>query len=176
VGPDPLSVAVGDFDGDGKADIVTADWDVGNFTSSVTVQANNGDGTFTRSDSAVGDSPGSVAVGDLNGDGLADLAIANRADDTVSVLRNTTVASPTALISGVIATVPTLGLPGHSDQGIISALDAAEASLDRGNTTAARNQIQAAIHKLQADVKAHKLDSSAAAPLITQLQEALALI
>jgi hypothetical protein len=178
VGPDPLSVAVGDFDGDGKGDIVTADWDVNNFTSSATVLANNGNGTFTRADFAVGDSPGAVAVGDLDGDGLADLAIANRADDTVSVLRNTstTAASPAALIAGAIATVPTLSLPGNSGHGIVSSLDAAEASLTRGNSTAARNQIQAAIQKLQADVKAQKLDASAAAPLITQLQSALALI
>src|SRR5262249_18730040 len=162
VGPDPLSVAIGDFDGDGKADIVTSDRDVNSFTSSVTVLTNNGDGTFTRSDFAVGDSPGSVAVGALNGDGLADLAIANLADDTVSVLRNTTVASLASLIDGVIAMAPTLGLPGNSGQGIISSLDAAEASLAQGNATAARNQIQAAIQKLQAHVLAHKLDASAA--------------
>ena len=75
-----------------------------------------------------------------------------------------------------MATAPTLGLAGNSGQGLISSLDAAEASLARGNKTAARNQIQAAIQKLQADVTAHKLDTSAADPLITQLQAALALI
>ena len=82
VGSYPYSVAVGDFNGDGASDLVTANID-GN---SVSVLMGQGDGTFaaqvpTRRRRL----PVAVACGDFNGDGASDLVTAN-ADNSVSVL------------------------------------------------------------------------------------------
>ena len=72
----PVSVAVGDFNGDGKADLAVANYQDG----TVTILLGNGDGTFTpvATSPATGTDPFSVAVGDFNGDGKADLAVANK--------------------------------------------------------------------------------------------------
>jgi hypothetical protein len=79
-GTQPDSVAVGDLNGDGKADLAVA-----NYGPNVSVLLGNGDGTFqTAVQYAVGSSADSVAVGDFNGDGRADLAVANGTN--VSVL------------------------------------------------------------------------------------------
>src|SRR5262249_10162405 len=79
----PLSIAVGDFDGNGALDLVTA-----NSTSGpLSLLLGNGDGTFRpRIDLAVGGAPRAVAVGDFNGDGLPDVVTAQQLSDTVSVL------------------------------------------------------------------------------------------
>ena len=51
---------------------------------------NRGDGSFqAKVDYATGPGPNSVAIGDLNGDGKPDLATANLAGHSVSVLLNT---------------------------------------------------------------------------------------
>ena len=67
---------VGDFNGDGNADMAVA-----NETSNiVTILLGNGGGDFTAaptSPETVGTDPNSLAVGDFNGDGKADLAVAN---------------------------------------------------------------------------------------------------
>ncbi|MER7810895.1 FG-GAP-like repeat-containing protein [Streptomyces sp900116325] len=85
-GTGPNSVAVGDFNGDGDLDLVTAN----TAANTVSVLLSNGAGTFAaKTDYATGTNPRSVAVGDFNGDGRLDLVTANASGtDTVSVLLN----------------------------------------------------------------------------------------
>jgi len=69
------AVSSGDFNGDGKLDLVTANAPDNN---TVSVLLGNGNGTFQpHVDYPVGDNPVSVVVGDFNGDGKLDLAVAN---------------------------------------------------------------------------------------------------
>jgi hypothetical protein len=77
-GVEPISIAVGDFNGDGIADLAVVNCS-GNLTQgTVSVLLGNGDGTFTAAASpTVGDLPQSIAVGDFNGDGIPDLAVVN---------------------------------------------------------------------------------------------------
>jgi hypothetical protein len=75
----PTSVAVGDFNGDGKLDLVVANL-VNNSggPGSMGVLLGKGDGTFQPVvDYPVASNPDSVAVGDFNGDRKLDLAVAN---------------------------------------------------------------------------------------------------
>jgi hypothetical protein len=83
-GANPVSVAVGDFNGDSKPDLAVAN----NVSNTVTILLGNGDGTFTAAAAspATGSGPTSVAVGDFNGDGKPDLAVTNSGSNTVTVL------------------------------------------------------------------------------------------
>ena len=80
---DSLSdVSVGDFDGDGAADLALPSPQ----RAGVTVLAGHGDGTFGGDfEYSQSGSPSGVAVGDLNGDGNADYVSANGNGHTVSV-------------------------------------------------------------------------------------------
>jgi hypothetical protein len=83
-GRDPLSVAIGDLNGDGRPDLAVANCD----SSNVGVLLGQSGGTFAPAAtySSGGGGPSSVAIGDLNGDGRADLAVANYSSNTVGVL------------------------------------------------------------------------------------------
>jgi hypothetical protein len=74
VGDFPESVAVGDFNRDGKPDLVVTNPG----SESISVLLGNGDGTFQTAQSyAVGPNPESVVVADFDGDGTPDLAVDN---------------------------------------------------------------------------------------------------
>ena len=82
-GDTPSTVAEGDFNGDGRMDLVTANYS----TNNLSVLLGNGNGTFHNAvNYAVGTNPYSVAVGDFNGDGRPDLAVSNQGSGNVSVL------------------------------------------------------------------------------------------
>jgi FG-GAP-like repeat/FG-GAP repeat len=80
----PLQVAIGDLNGDGVMDLVTANvWGMG----TVSVLFGNGDGTFASSVAInAGGVVTGVAIGDLNGDGIMDLATANGWPNFVGIL------------------------------------------------------------------------------------------
>jgi sugar lactone lactonase YvrE len=93
-GTGPFEVATGDIDGDGKADLVSAN----RTDNTVSVLRNTSPSTSVffapKVDFAVGVGPRSVAIGDIDGDGKLDLAVANSNNNTggastVSILRNT---------------------------------------------------------------------------------------
>ena len=85
VGIGPMSVAVGDFNGDGNQDLVTANNPYPG--SSVSILLGDGTGHFSAATNfTTGENPTSVAVGDFNGDGNQDLATATHNPDSVSIL------------------------------------------------------------------------------------------
>src|SRR5262249_10589140 len=85
VGNNPLSVAVGDFKGDGERDLAVA-----NASGTVSVLLGTATGSFAAATNfPAGTTPVSVAVGDFNADGKLDMAVANEASDNVSILLGT---------------------------------------------------------------------------------------
>jgi hypothetical protein len=83
----PVSVTVGDFDGDGRQDLATANFQ----SSTVSILLGRGNGTFQAAQLfGLGAVLSSVSVGDFNGDGQQDLATANGGASTVSILINNT--------------------------------------------------------------------------------------
>ncbi len=97
-GPQPMHVAVADFNGDGMADLVVNNV----LDSSVSVLLNATPPSATepafspRQVLATGGQPVQPVAPDLNGDGRPDVAVVNTLDGSVSVLMNTTAAGASA--------------------------------------------------------------------------------
>ena len=84
-GSEPSSIAVGDFNADGKLDMAVS----GQGLNKVTILLGNGSGGFAPAAGSpinVGNNPSFVATGDFSGDGKLDLAVANLNDSSVSIM------------------------------------------------------------------------------------------
>jgi predicted nucleotidyltransferase len=107
-GDAPVSVALGDLDGDGKPDLAVANFNSNSISLLLNTTAAGAGATsfaaksdFAAGSLAAGSLPHSVALGDVNGDGKPDLAVANASSfnassASVSLLLNTTAAGASA--------------------------------------------------------------------------------
>jgi hypothetical protein len=93
---EPRAIVSADFNGDGAADVATANLALGGTAASgVAVFPGNGDGTFkTATAIATGAGAFDLVTADVNRDGRTDLAVANADADTVSIL----LGSPAGLV------------------------------------------------------------------------------
>jgi hypothetical protein len=89
VGGGPNLVVAADVNGDGKLDLISANYGAYGSGSTLSVLTNDGSGGFVLATSpSVGNGPWSVCAADVNGDGKLDLISANRLSSTLSVLTN----------------------------------------------------------------------------------------
>jgi hypothetical protein len=99
-GGQPIRVAAGDVNGDGLADIITANQS----TDDISILPGNGNGTFqTQTRIATGDNPRGIAIVNLNSDTNLDLVISHLVADYHSVLLNNGAGgfnSPTKVFTG----------------------------------------------------------------------------
>ena len=79
------AIAAGDMNGDGRLDVITAHGAGG--SHGVSVLLSNGDGTFQPAANFITNTdPTGIVAGDFNGDGKLDIAVANKANNTLNVL------------------------------------------------------------------------------------------
>lgn len=95
VGRAPVDIAVGDLNGDGILDLVTANEEFEQTEGSLSVLLGNGNGTFTRADQEPeieevvdligGIGTAFVELADVNGDAILDILALNRISETLTI-------------------------------------------------------------------------------------------
>jgi len=111
-GLNPISISIGDIDGNRKPDISVANY--GTNANSVSFFVNNTNSSTislgSKVDFPTGSTPTSVAVADINGDNRLDILTANNGSgvNTISVLRNIFVPSSNANLSALAISSGTL--------------------------------------------------------------------
>lgn len=104
-GTDPIAVAVGDLNGDGRLDLAVANNSSGNV--SVLIQDPASPGKFLQAvNLRTGGYPSGIAIGDLNGDGRPDIAVAT-GRRSVSILFQNSSGPPGTFLAP--ATIPVRG-------------------------------------------------------------------
>lgn len=102
----PSGMAVGDFNGDGRLDVILAEGTRANQNPGLTVSLGNGDGTFAQANGspiALGQSLSAIVTGDFNGDGKLDVAVTDSATNAVIILLGNgdgTFRAPTTILVG----------------------------------------------------------------------------
>lgn len=99
------TVELADVVGDANLDLIITN----STDNNVTVAKGSGNGTFlaaTGSPYDVGTGPQAIAVGDMNGDGSADLVVANKTSNSISLLLNTGSDSFAAASNFSVGTAP----------------------------------------------------------------------
>ncbi len=90
-GKRPHSIACGDFNEDGKIDLVTANYDDNTISIHTNTSSTTNISFANKIDLACGSGAFGVTTGDVTGDGMLDIAVANYFAGTVSVYKNTSV-------------------------------------------------------------------------------------
>jgi hypothetical protein len=111
----------------------------------------------------------------VTGTYMFSLVVNDGASDSAAAIVTVMVASPPASgdIQSLIAQVQSLGLPKGTENSLLAKLNAAAASLNRGNTGSARGQLGAFINEVSAQ-KGKKIPVAAADALIASAQQILA--
>jgi len=103
-GDNPYSVAVGDFNNDGKPDLAVANY----LSNSISIFKNNGTtGNISfeaKADITTGLTPVSLIVNDIDGDNKVDIAVVNELSNSLSVFRNSSTAGNISFANGVAFT------------------------------------------------------------------------
>jgi hypothetical protein len=140
----PSGVALGDLNGDGRADIAVSSFGSGS-VSVLLNQTNTGatSVSFPASESfAAGNGPRAIALSDTNGDGTLDVIVANGTDNTVATLVNRTARGAGTMTLAAPTTVTVSTQPYSLAVGDLNGdgkPDVATASLSSGDLSAAIN-------------------------------------
>ena len=86
----PEDIRVSDLDGDGKPDIVVANYTAGSISvfRNTSVTGNINVANFVRNDFTAGTGATFISVADLDNDGKQDVIVANQGENTISIFKN----------------------------------------------------------------------------------------